>query len=63
MLIDLFEDRLARNGTVDYRRNLQIFTALYREACLLGVLPLKDPLEGIDSDIHLSRVMNVRKTA
>jgi hypothetical protein len=62
-LIDSFEDTLARRDSVDYRRNLQIFTALYQEARSLGVLPLKDLLDGIDSDIHLARVMNVRKTA
>ncbi len=62
-LIDLFEDALARKNPADYGRNLQIFTALYREACALGILPLKDPLDGIDLDIRLARVMNVRKTA
>jgi hypothetical protein len=62
-LIDAFEDMLARNGTADYQRNLQIFTALYEEARSLGVFPLRDPLDGIDTDIHLARVMNVRKTA
>ena len=62
-LVDLLENSLARRDAVDYRRNLEIYTALYREACSLGVLPLKDPLDGIDSDIHLARVMNVRKTS
>jgi hypothetical protein len=27
------------------------------------VLPLKDPLDGIETDIHLARIMNVRKPA
>jgi len=62
-VVDLFENSLARLSVVDYHRNLQIFEALYREACSLGVLPLKDPLDGIDSDIHLARIMNVRKPA
>jgi len=62
-VIDIFENSLVRLSVADFRRNLQIFEALYREACSLGVLPLKDPLEGIDSDIHLARIMNVRKPA
>ena len=61
--IELFENSLVRQSPVDYRRNLQIVDALYREACLLGIFPLKERLDGIDSDIHLARVMNVRKPA
>ncbi len=62
-VVDLFENSLARLSVVDYQRNLQIFESLYREACSLGVLPLKDPLDGIDLDIRLARIMNVRKPA
>ena len=62
-MVDLFENSLARLSAVEYQRNLQIFESLYREACSLGVFPLKDPLDGIDLDIHLARIMNVRKPA
>jgi hypothetical protein len=58
-----FEDSLVRQSTADYRRNLKIMEALYREACSLGILPLKDRLDDIDTDIRLARVLNVRKTA
>jgi hypothetical protein len=61
--IDSFENSIIRRSASDYQRNLRIFEALYREACSLGVLPLKDPLGGIKSDIHLARIMNVRKPA
>jgi len=61
--IELFENSLVRQSGADYRRNLIIIEALYREACSLGIFPLKDRLDGIESDIHLARVMNVRKTA
>ena len=61
--IDLFENSLIRMSIADYEANLEIFEALYREACSLGVLPLKDPLDGIESDIRLARIMNVRKPA
>ena len=61
--IELFENSLIHRSIADYQRNLRIFEALYREACSLGVLPLKDPLDGIENDIHLARIMNVRKPA
>jgi hypothetical protein len=62
-MLDLFERDLIRRTAVDFRQNLKIYEALYREARCLGVFPLRDPLDGIDSDIHLARLLNVRKTA
>ncbi len=59
--IDLFENSLISKSRADYQQNLKIFEALYQEARSIGIFPLKDPLDGIDSDIHLARVMNVRK--
>jgi hypothetical protein len=61
--IELFENSLVRRNTADYRHNLEIVEALVQEACSLGIFPLKDSLDGIDSDVHLARVLNVRKTA
>lgn len=62
-LLEAFERSLTRAEAADYRQNLRLVEGLYREACLLNVWPLKDPLEGIDVDIHLTRVVNVRTTA
>jgi hypothetical protein len=59
-LVEAFEKAQMQREAPDYFRNLRIFEALYQEACSLGVLPLKDPLEGIEVDIHLARVINVR---
>jgi len=47
----------------DYFQNLLVFEALYREASALGMLPLKDPMEGIENDIRLARILNVHKTS
>jgi hypothetical protein len=33
---------------------------LYEEARSLGIFPLKEPLDGIESDIHLARRLNVQ---
>lgn len=59
-LLDEFEKSLIRAQSANYRRNLRIVEELYREACRLGVWPPKDPLEGIEVDIHVARVINAR---
>ena len=61
--LNAFEIALARQEPVNYRRNLEIFEALYHEARLLGVLPPKNPLDGIDVDVRLAKVMHARRTA
>jgi len=59
-LLEDFEKAQLKREPPDYFHNLRIFEALYREAAQLGALPLKDPLEGIEVDIHLATVLNVR---
>ena len=49
-----------KSSRPDYFQNLTIFEGLYREAKTLGVLPAKDPLEGLDTDIRLARILNVQ---
>jgi hypothetical protein len=61
-LLREFEQSDIRSRPADYHRSLKIFEALYREAVALGVLPSADPLEGIEVDIHLAEVLNVRVT-
>lgn len=53
-----FERKQIQNTPADFRRNLEIFEALYREAVMLKILPLKNPLEGIDVDITLAWKLN-----
>ena len=62
-LMEAFEKSQRRLERPDFAQNLKIFEALYREACLVGTLPLKDPLEGIEVDVRLARVINVRTPA
>ena len=59
-----FETALLRKEKVDFRRNLRIVEALYKEAVALGVMPPKDPLEGVDVDLRIAKVVNcVPKTS
>ena len=59
-----FERELVRKEKADIMKNLRIVSALYDEAVALGALPGKDPLEGLEVDIKIARVVNsVPKTA
>ena len=62
-LVEDFEKAELQKQPLDYFHHLRIFEALYREALQLGALPLKDPLDGIEVDIHLATVLNVRRAA
>ena len=53
-----FEKEDLRNQKTDYLESLRIFEALWNEGVALGVLPLKDPLEGIETDIRIARILN-----
>ena len=59
-----FELAFLKKAKTDVRRNFQIVEALYKEAVALGVIPLKDPLDGLDVDLRIARVINsVSKTS
>ena len=62
-LIEALNKAQIQASPPDYFQNLVLFEALYREARTLGALPLKDPLEGIETDIRLARILNVHKTS
>ena len=54
-----FEDDLARKeGRLDHTQALEIFTRLWEEGRLLGVLPPADPMEGIETDLKIARILN-----
>jgi hypothetical protein len=55
------EDLLRREPQRSFRESLRIYEAMWKEAVALGVLPLADPLEGIEADIELARVLNCLK--
>ncbi len=60
-LIEALNKAQIQASPPDYFKNLALFEGLYREAKALGALPLKDPLEGIETDIRLARILNVHK--
>ncbi len=57
-LLEEFERELAKKEQLNFRKNLRIVDALYKEAVALGVFPLKNPLEGIEVDIKIAKSVN-----
>lgn len=59
-LLEQWERERMRREAPDYLRNLCLFEALYEEARMLGVLPPRDRLEGLEEDSRLARALNMR---
>jgi transcriptional regulator with XRE-family HTH domain len=56
--IQKFEMDFLKEGKIDIARNFRIVEALYKEAVSLGIIPLKKPLEGIEVDLKIAKVLN-----
>lgn len=53
-----FETDFLKKEKTDIGRNMRIAEALYKEAVTLGVIPLKNPLDGIEVDLKIAKVIN-----
>ncbi len=54
-----FEDGIAREeGRLDHGKALEIFTQLWEEGRALGVLPPAEPMDGIETDLKVARILN-----
>jgi hypothetical protein len=54
-----FEDSFTRaQGNLSHEKALKILDALWVEGVRLGALPPKEPLEGIETDITVARILN-----
>ncbi len=53
-----FEADLISEQKISYEDAMKIFEAMWEEAVSLGILPAKEPLEGIESDIKIARILN-----
>ena len=59
-----FEDDLIRREPKrSFREALQLYEAMWKEGVTLGIFPLSDPLDGIETDIELARVLNCSKNS
>jgi hypothetical protein len=53
-----FEIEFVKKEKVSIVKNLHMVEALYNEAVTLGIIPLKNPLEGIEVDLKIAKVVN-----
>jgi hypothetical protein len=57
-ILQAFETDLIKREPVDIAANFRIADSLYREAVSLGVLPLKDPLQDLETITKVAKVVN-----
>jgi hypothetical protein len=57
------EDLIRREPQRSFQEALKLYEAMWKEAVALGVLPLSDPLGGIEADFELARVLNCSKNS
>jgi len=57
-LLQKFEDELIQQEKADFLKNIRLVDAMYREAVSLGIFPLKDVLDGVETDIKIAEVIN-----
>jgi hypothetical protein len=59
-----FEDEmLRRSPQPSFLENLRLFEAMWEEARSLGIFPPSDPLDGLEGDIELARILNCSKNS
>lgn len=57
-LLEKFEITFLQNYQEDIEKKFKIFSEMYKFAREMKVFPLKNPLEGIEVDIRLARLIN-----
>jgi hypothetical protein len=58
VLKELEDDFIRDDGKLSFDSAIKLFTYMWNEALILGVLPPKDPLEGIEVDIRIAKTLN-----
>ena len=53
-----FETDVLRKDKINHGKNIRTVDALHYEAVALGAFPLRDPLEGIEVDLKIAKVVN-----
>jgi len=53
-----FKEELIKKDKTDIQHKFHLLDSMYKEAVVLNVFPLKDPLEGLETDIKIAKVVN-----
>jgi hypothetical protein len=51
-------DFISGRGCIPYEQSRKLFTAMWKEGVMLGVLPSPDPQAGVEVDIRIARILN-----
>lgn len=62
-ILERFERELIKKDRLSFEQALALFEAMWKEGVTLGVLPPRNPLEGIESDIRIARIFNCLKNS
>jgi hypothetical protein len=58
-ILKKLEDGFMRDsGILPFNQALKLYTAMWKEGTVLGILPSANPLEGIEADIRIAKVLN-----
>ncbi len=58
LLREMEDSAIKKDGRLPFSIAIHIFESLWNEGKKLGVLPPKEPLEGIDIDIKVAKILN-----
>ena len=61
LLLERFNQAYAKQKQYSYAQRLRIWEALLKEARLLGRIPLKNPLEGLDACLRIASILKSLK--
>jgi len=53
-----FEEAYLKSNNLSRSKAFALVESLWEETKSLGIFPMKDPLEGIEVDIRIARVLN-----
>ena len=56
--IEKLERAFISKNRLSYEQALSIFTSLWQEGQRMGVLPPANPLEGLETDYKIAKIMN-----
>lgn len=57
-LLRSLEDKLLKKEKLNLKDSLRLFEEMWKEALALKVFPLKNPLEGIEVDLKMAKILN-----
>jgi hypothetical protein len=57
-IVHELETELIKKDKADVIKNFHMVDSMYDEAVALGVIPMKNPLDGLEIDLKIAKVVN-----